>query len=677
MNDMTEKPRIGIYVCHCGLNIGATVDVESVAKFAQNLDDVVVSKAYKYTCSDPGQEMIKKDIKEHNLNRVIVAACSPRMHEPTYRKLMEATGLNPYLFEMVNIREQSSWVHMQEPTKATEKAKELVGMAVARSRLLEPLEIKEVPALKSVLVIGGGIAGIQSALDLAEQDYKVYLVERQPTIGGHMAQLDKTFPTMDCSICIFAPKMVDVAKNPNVTLLTNSEVQEVSGVAGNFHVKVIKKPRFVNEKKCVGCGVCATKCPVKTPNEFDMNLGMRKAIYIPFPQGVPAIYSIDKEHCLYFTKGVCRVCEKFCEAKAIDFEQKEQIVEIDVGAVIVATGFDPFDPSSLQEYQYGKCKNVVTSLDFERLISAFGPQEGKLVRPSDGKEPHRIGFIQCVGSRDKRTGNLYCSNICCMSAIKQAVLLKEKHPDYEISIFYNDIRAFGKGFEEFYQRARDLWVNFVKGIPAELVEDSETGNLTVRGVDLILGKSIEIDLDMVVLSIGMVPPKGIEDLTRVLRIPRGSDGFLLETHPKLRPVDTPTMGVFLAGACQGPKDIPASVAQAKAAASGVASLLSKGKIRTESSIAVVNEDSCSGCKVCVPLCKYDAIKMKEKNGKQAAEVSEVTCMGCGVCAVACPTKSITLRHFTDQQILAQIRALSPETYEYSDETRKVKIKESA
>jgi len=677
MNDMTEKPRIGIYVCHCGLNIGATVDVESVAKFAQNLDDVVVSKAYKYTCSDPGQEMIKKDIKEHNLNRVIVAACSPRMHEPTYRKLMEATGLNPYLFEMVNIREQSSWVHMQEPTKATEKAKELVGMAVARSRLLEPLEIKEVPALKSVLVIGGGIAGIRSALDLAEQDYKVYLVERQPTIGGHMAQLDKTFPTMDCSICIFAPKMVDVAKNPNVTLLTNSEVQEVSGVAGNFHVKVIKKPRFVNEKKCVGCGVCATKCPVKTPNEFDMNLGMRKAIYIPFPQGVPAIYSIDKEHCLYFTKGVCRVCEKFCEAKAIDFEQKEQIVEIDVGAVIVATGFDPFDPSSLQEYQYGKCKNVVTSLDFERLISAFGPQEGKLVRPSDGKEPHRIGFIQCVGSRDKRTGNLYCSNICCMSAIKQAVLLKEKHPDYEISIFYNDIRAFGKGFEEFYQRARDLWVNFVKGIPAELVEDSETGNLTVRGVDLILGKSIEIDLDMVVLSIGMVPPKGIEDLTRVLRIPRGSDGFLLETHPKLRPVDTPTMGVFLAGACQGPKDIPASVAQAKAAASGVASLLSKGKIRTESSIAVVNEDSCSGCKVCVPLCKYDAIKMKEKNGKQAAEVSEVTCMGCGVCAVACPTKSITLRHFTDQQILAQIRALSPETYEYSDETRKVKIKESA
>ncbi|MGA2682498.1 MAG: CoB--CoM heterodisulfide reductase iron-sulfur subunit A family protein [Candidatus Bathyarchaeia archaeon] len=674
---MTEKPRIGVYICHCGLNIAATVDAKAVAEFAKTLPDVVVSKDYKYTCSDPGQEMIKKDVKEQKLNRVIVAACSPRMHEPTYRKLMEQAGLNPYLFEMVNIREQSSWVHMKEPAKATQKAKELVSMAVARSRLLEPLEVKEVPALKSVLVIGGGIAGIQSALDLAEQDYKVCLVERQPTIGGHMAQLDKTFPTMDCSICIFAPKMVDVAKNPNVTLLTNSEVQEVSGVAGNFHVKVLKKARFVNEKKCVGCGVCASKCPVKTPNEFDMNLGMRKAVYIPFPQGVPAIYTIDKEHCLYFTKGVCKLCEKFCEAKAIDYEQKDQIVELDVGAVIVATGFEPFDPSTLKEFQYGKYKNVVTSLDFERLISAFGPQEGKLLRPSDGKEPHRIAFIQCVGSRDERTGNIYCSNICCMSAIKQAVLIKEKHPEYEVYIFYNDIRAFGKGFEEFYQRARDLWVTFVKGIPAELTEDPETKNLTVRVVDLVLGKMVEVDLDMVILSIGMIPPKGIADLTRILRIPRGADGFLLETHPKLRPVDTPTMGVFLAGACQGPKDIPASVAQAKAAASGVASLLSKGKIRTESSIAVVNEDFCSGCRVCVSLCKYDAIKMEEKKGKQVASVSEITCMGCGVCASACPTKSISLRHFTDQQILAQIRALAPEASNCTGKTEPIKIQEEA
>jgi heterodisulfide reductase subunit A len=548
-------------------------------------------------------------------------------------------------------------------------------MAVARAKLLEPLEVKEVSALKSVLIIGGGIAGIQTALDLAEQDFQVFLVEKNPTIGGHMAQLDKTFPTMDCSICIFAPKMVDVAKHPNVKLLTNSTVHDVSGVAGNFHVKVLRKPRFVNEKKCVGCGVCASKCPVKTANEFDMGLGTRKAIYIPFPQGVPAVYTIDKEHCLYFTKGVCKVCERFCEAKAVDFTQKEELVNLEVGAIVVTIGFETYDPSPLKEFQYGVYKNVVTSLEFERLISASGPKEGKLVRPSDGKEPHSIGFIQCVGSRDTRTGNVYCSNICCMSAIKQAVLLKEKHPDYEIYIFYNDIRAFGKGFEEFYQRARDLWVNFVKGIPAELAEDSDTKNLTIRVVDLVLGKMVEVDLDMVILSIGMIPPKGIQDLTRILRIPRGADGFLLEAHPKLRPVDTPTLGIFLAGACQGPKDIPASVAQAKAAASSVASLLSRGKIRTESSIAVVNEEFCSGCKVCVQLCKYDAIKIDEKKGKQVASVSEVTCMGCGVCASACPTKSITLRHFTDQQILAQIRALSPKTNCSSDLIEQSKVQE--
>jgi len=654
---MAEETRVGVYVCHCGQNIAGTVDCKAVSKYAKTLPKVVIARDHKYICSDQGQERIKKDIKKLNLNRVVVAACSPRMHELTFRNVLEETGLNPYLFEMVNIREQCSWVHIGQNEKATEKAKELVRMAVARSQLLAPLEIKEVNALRSVLVIGGGVGGIQAALDLAEQGFKVFLVEKEPTIGGRMAQLDKTFPTMDCSICILAPKMVEAAKHSNITLLTNSEVQDVSGIVGTFHIKVLKKPRFVDEKKCVGCGVCATKCPVKRPNEFDMGLGTRKAIYVPFPQSVPLVYNIEKEHCLYFTQGVCRVCEKFCEANALNFDQKEEAIELDVGAIIVAVGFDPYDPSPLKEYGYGVYKNVITSLEFERLINASGPTEGKLKRLSDGQEPHRIAFIQCVGSRDEKTGHTYCSNICCMAAIKQAVLIKEKHPECEIYIFYDDIRAFGKGFEEFYRRARESWINFVKGIPSETVEDPETKNLTIRAVDLILGKMIELEADLVILSIGLVPPKGLEDLTRILSIPRGPEGFLLEAHPKLRPVDAPTMGVFLAGACQGPKDIPASVAQAKAAASSAAALLSKGKIRVESSVAFVNEDYCIGCRICESLCEYDAIEIKESStGKPAALVSEVACTGCGVCASACPTKALTLRHFTDQQLLAQVRA---------------------
>ncbi len=657
---MSEKPRIGVYICHCGLNIAATVDPKSVSEYAKTLPNVVVSKDYKYTCSDPGQEMIKKDIKEQNLNRIIVAACSPRMHEPTYRKLLEESGLNPYLFEMVNIREQDSWVHMKDPEKATQKAKDLVKMAVARAALLEPLEEKEVPVLKSVLIIGGGIAGIQAALDLSEQDYKVTLVEKQPIIGGHMAQLDKTFPTMDCSICIFGPKMVDAYKSPNVTLLVNSEVQDVSGVAGNFHIKVLKKARYVDEKKCVGCGVCATKCPIKTPNEFDRDLGMRKAIYIPFPQGVPAKYTIDKEHCLYFTKGVCKVCEKMCEAKAIDYKQEDQVVEFDVGAIVVATGYDTFDPTKQDVWGYKKYPNVVTSLDLERLISAFGPKEGKLVRPSDGKEPHSIAFVQCVGSRDETVGNPWCSNICCMASLKQAHQLKEKHPETEICIFYIDLRCFGKGYEEFYNRVQSEGVRFNRGKVSEIIENKKTGNLQVKFENTLAGEVIEKEFDMVVLAAGMIPPKGLAELANKLRIPRSADGFLLETHPKLRPVDAPTPGIFLAGAVQGPKDIPAAVAQAKAAASSVASLLSKGKIKTESAIALIDEELCSGCKVCIPLCRYDAIKVKEKNGKTVAEVSEVSCMGCGTCASGCPTKSITMKHFTDKQILAEIRALAPD-----------------
>ena len=565
---------------------------------------------------------------------------------------MEEAGLNPYMLEMVNIREQCSWVHIGEPEKATEKAKSLIKMAVVRSNLLEPLQIKEVSTLHNALVIGGGIAGLSAALDLANQNYEVFLVEKEPSIGGHMAQLDKTFPTMDCSICIFAPKMVDVGKHPNITLITYSEVKEVTGIVGNFHVKIHKKPRFVDAGKCVGCGICANRCPVKIPNEFDMGLGVRKSIYVPFPQSIPLVYTIDKENCLYFTKGVCRICEKFCETEAIDFNQEPETIELDVGAIIVATGFDTYDPAPLGEYGYGTYPNVITSLQMERLMNAAGPTGGKIRRQSDGEKPTKIAFIQCVGSRDKRTGNVYCSNACCLNSIKLARQIKEKYPDSEVFIFYNDIRAFGRRFEEFYSKAREDWVTFIKGIPSEIKEQPQTNNLVITAEDVLSGFLLEAEVELVVLAVGMIPSKTSEELSRILHIPRGTDGFFLEAHPKLRPVETNTAGIFLAGSCQGPKEIPESIAQGKAAASSVATLLSQGKIRIESMIASIDQDLCVGCGLCEESCPYVAITVIDRK----ATLEEALCKSCGTCASLCPEHAIAMKHFTDMQVKAQILA---------------------
>lgn len=648
MEERKEEPRIGVYVCHCGINIAGVIDVEDVAKYASKLKNVVVSKDYKYMCSDPGQEMIKEDIKEHNLNRIVVAACSPRMHEPTFRTACQEAGLNPYLFEMANIREHSSWVHMREPEKATEKAKDQIRMAVAKARLLEPLEKPKVKVEKSALVIGGGIAGIQASLDLADQGFKVYLVEKTPSIGGKMAQLDKTFPTMDCSACILTPKMVDVARHPNIELLTYSEVKEVDGYIGNFKVKVEKHPRFVRESDCTGCGLCADACPIEVPNEFDLGLGTRKAIYVPFPQAVPLIYTIDKENCVG-----CGMCQNVCDPDAIDFEQKPEIIELQVGTIIVATGFEIFDATKKEEYGYGVYDNVINGLEFERLINASGPTGGKLLRPSDGKEPKSIGFIQCVGSRDETVGNNYCSRVCCMYAIKNARLYKEKHPEAEIYIFYMDIRAFGKGYEEFYKAAQEEYgIKFIRGRPGEVIEDPETKNLIVRVEDTLLGEPLEVDLELVVLSVGMEPPKDAEKIQRLLRISRGTDGFFLEAHPKLRPIDTLTDGVYLAGAVQGPKDIPDSVAQGSAAAARAAIPMAKGEVEVEPIVARVDTEKCIGCRICERVCDFGAIEVAERK----AHVNEALCKGCGACAGACPTGAMQIKHFKDEQILAMIQA---------------------
>jgi heterodisulfide reductase subunit A len=653
--EKAEEIRIGVYVCHCGLNIAGSVDCEKVAKFAATLPHVVIAKDNRYTCSDQGQELIKNDIKEHKLNRVVVASCSPRLHEPTFRRACEDAGLNKYLFEMANIREQCSWVHLYEKEKATEKAKDLVKAAVAKVALLEPAVESEVPITRRALIIGGGVAGIQAALDLADTGYKVYLVEREPSIGGRMAQIDKTFPTMDCSICILAPKMSDAGRHPNIELLTNSEVQDVKGYIGNFKVKVLKKPRYVT-KDCSACGDCAKVCPITVPNEFDVGLATRHGIYTPFAQAVPSTYIVDPSICLN-KEGIikCDKCIKACERKAIDFDMKPELLELEVGTIVVATGADVYDPTSLQNYGYRKFPNVVTSLEFERLINAGGPSGGHLLRPSDMLIPESVAFVQCVGSRQER-GHAYCSNVCCMNTIKDALLIKEHWPETKIYVFYVDIRAFGKGFEDLYKRARKEGIIFIRGLPAEIYEDRKNRNLWLVGENTLQKELYRINVGMVILSVGIEPRRDSDVIQRLLVLSRTADGFFMEAHPKLRPVDTPTGGVFLAGCAEGAKDIKDSVTQASASAARAGILMAKGKVTVEAITPRVLADACKACGLCTKVCPYNAVVLNKD--LKRAEVIEAACAGCGTCGAECPFGALHIRHFTDEQINAQIDALT-------------------
>jgi heterodisulfide reductase subunit A len=649
---MSENPRVGVFVCHCGLNIAGTIDVKELTEYARTLSKVVVAMDNRYTCADPGQEEIRKAIKEHNLNRIVVAACSPRMHEPTFRRTVADAGLNPYLFEMANIREFASWCHQSTPKEATEKAKEIVKMAVAKAMLLQRLETMEVPVTNKALIIGGGIAGISSALDLAGMGFKVYLLEKGESIGGHMAALDKTFPTLDCSICIEGPKMVDVSRHPNIEIISYSDLLSVEGFVGNFKVKIRKNPRFVSAEDCTGCGECRDACPIEYPNEWDENLGVRKAISVPFDQAVPLVYTINRDYCIE-----CFKCVDVCGARqAINFSQEPEEVEIEVGTIIVSTGFDVYKPLEESQYGYSRFDNVITAMEFERLILAAGPTGGKVIRASDGKKPHSVSFIQCVGSRDVNK-NDYCSGFCCMYALKNAILLKEKYrDDVEVYIFYMDMRTHFKGYEEFYRRARELGVNFIRGRISQINEKPITANLLIRAEDMMLGEPIEIESDLVVLSTAAIPSKGADDVSRILSITRGADGFFMESHPKLKPLDTSVDGIFLAGACQGPKDIPYSVSQGSGAAARAATVLSQPTWKIEPIIADIDPNKCRNvtakCGICLSKCPYGAIKASE--GK-AARVTAAMCHGCGTCVAECPSDAITQRHFTDDQIQAQIK----------------------
>jgi len=651
--------RIGFYVCHCGHNIASTIDVKSVAEYVKTLPGVVVSCDYKYMCSDPGQELIQKDILENKLTRVVVASCSPLLHEHTFRTAVEKGGLNPFFFQMVNIRENVSWVHTDKDA-ATEKAKDLARAAVQRVFSHKSLEPKHVKIRPEVLVVGGGIAGIHAALTLANAGKKVYLVEKNPTIGGHMAMFDKTFPTLDCAACILTPKMSQVKNHPNITLWTYSEITKVDGYVGNYTITVKRKPRYINEELCVGCMDCIEKCVYKegkTADEFNVGLSKRKPIYIPFPQATPQVVLIDRETCIEFKSGRCKkTCVEACDRKAIDFKQQEEIKEIGVGTIILATGFQTFDANKIPYYGYGRYENVYTSLEVERLVNASGPTTGEVIL-RDGRSPKTVGIIHCVGSRDKNT-NRWCSRTCCMYSLKLAHLLKE-HTNAEVYNFYIDMRTPGKGYEEFYDKLLEENVHFIRGRVAEVtdcaVRPDEEGKLIIRAEDTMIGIVRRVPVDMVVLAVGMEPQADAQDVRRMFNISCSTEGFFLERHPKLAPVDTFTDGIYIAGACQGPKDIPDSVAQAGAAAAQALTLIDSGEIELEPNTAYVVQEECSGCRTCLTMCPYNAISRDES--KQKAFINEALCKGCGTCVASCPSGAIKQNLFEDEMIFSEIDGL--------------------
>jgi heterodisulfide reductase subunit A2 len=661
--------KIGVFVCHCGENISATVDCARVAETSGKLDGVAYSVDYKYMCSDPGQSLIKSAIKEKGLTGVVVAACSPRMHEPTFRKACAEAGLNPYMCEMANLREHVSWVH-EKGEATTEKAIDLVRILVEKVKYNQSLNAIKVPVTKTALVIGGGIAGIQASLDIANTGHKVILIEKDPSIGGHMSQLSETFPTLDCSQCILTPRMVEVAQHPNITLYSYAELESIEGFIGNFKAKIRRKSKSLDEKLCTGCGLCTIKCPTKKiPSEFNEGLGMRTAIYVPFPQAVPNKPVIDREHCTYYLKGKCRICEKVCPTQAIRFDQEDTIEEVEIGAIVLATGFSVKQPDFFPEYGYGKYPDVITGLQFERLASASGPTLGEIRRPSDGKVPQNIVFVACAGSRDEAKGIPYCSKICCMYTAKHAMLYQHKVHGGKSYVFYMDIRAGGKNYEEFVRRAiEEDGVNYVRGRVSRIYE--KNGKLIVKGVDTLLGAMpVDIEADMVVLATAGVANSDAEALAQKLHVSYDSYKFFAEAHPKLKPVETNTAGIFLAGACQSPRDIPESVSMASGAAVKVACLFSQDELTRDPLIAVVNRmappvySSCVGCFLCVSACPYQAIEKEEiKNRageviKTLARVNPGLCQGCGTCVAFCRTKSIDLQGYTHEQMYSEVMAL--------------------
>ncbi|MHA2245833.1 MAG: 4Fe-4S binding protein [Candidatus Hodarchaeales archaeon] len=650
-----EDGRIGVFICHCGTNIAGKLSIEELKNFAKTLPQVATVSDTTYTCSEIGQASIQEAISNDNLTHVVVAACSPSMHEKTFRAAIEKGGLNPYMLAIANIREMNTWV-TEDSEKSLEKAKKIVAAAVRRVITHEPLVEDKLTVTPRVVVVGGGIAGIEASLQLANADKEVVLVEREPSIGGQMARFDKTFPTLDCASCILTPKMVEVGQHPNITLMTYSEVEDFSGVPGQYNVKIRKRGKSIDEELCTGCGICEEECPIKRiPNEFYLGLGNRKAVYRPFPQAVPQYPVIDRDNCTYYLKGKCKICERECPTEAIVFDQEDTIIEVEAGAVILATGFEPYDPSNVPQYHYGEYENVYRAIEVETMLNASGPTGGAFLLRKDGKftdeSPKTVGIIHCVGSRDENY-NSYCSRVCCMYSLKYAHLIKER-VDATIFQFYIDIRAFGKGYEEFYDRLQKEGVVFIRGKPGKIMRDGE--KLIVQVEDSLSQKVLHVPVDTVILSSALSARHDAKQVATMFGIGCGAEDFFRELHPKLAPVDTQVDGIFLAGTCQGPKDIPDSVAQGAAAAAGALRLISRGYVAIEPTIASIDEDACSNCKMCISICPYDAIA--EDTEKKVAVLTASKCKGCGLCPSICPSGAIHHAFYSDEAILAEIKGI--------------------
>jgi heterodisulfide reductase subunit A2 len=643
--------KLGVFICHCGVNIAGTVDVKSVAETIGKVEDVAHSTDYIYMCSEPGQQIIREAIQEKGLAGVVVACCSPTMHENTFRKAVKLQGMNPYLCEIANIREQCSWVHQKDKEEATRKAAEIISATLEKVRKNESLEAIAMAINRKVLVIGGGIAGITASLDLAEGGYEVFLLEREPALGGHMAQLSRTFPDLDPALDGLIAKALEVERHPKINLHCFSELEDVKGYVGNFDLIIQKKATSVDQTKCNGCGICIKNCPVEYVSHFERGLGIRKAIDHYYPFSIPNKPVIRREHCRYFIDESCRQCEGACPEKAIDFDQKDERIEEKVGAIIVATGYELYPKEQLGEYGYGEILDVIDGLAFERMLSPYGPTKGKILRPSDGKVPKEMVFIQCVASRDPDRYMPYCSRVCCMYTAKHAAIYKEQVPDGQPYIFYMDIRSDCKDYEEFLQKTiEEKGLLYLRGRVSRVFQDD--GKVRILGVDTLTGKMVEIAADMVVLATAIVPSQGVKDLAAKLRATVDRHGFLTEAHIKLYPVESSTKGIYLAGCGQSPKDISDTVSQASATASKVQALLSTDKLLQDPLITFVDEGVCSGCGICVEICPYEAREMDVRRG--ISVVHQALCQGCGACIAACPNFACELRNSSSGQTLRMV-----------------------
>jgi heterodisulfide reductase subunit A len=647
---MAQK-KIGVFVCHCGINIASIVQIEELVKRLGAKPEIFYATDYKYMCSEPGQATIREAITEKELDGIVVACCSPSLHELTFRRASSQVDLNPYLCEIANIREHCSWVHSDRDL-ATDKAEEIIGTIVAKVRLDEPLASIKVPVNKKALVIGAGISGMQAALDIANSGYPVILVEREAAIGGHMAELSDMFLTLERSSRLLSAKQREISGHSGVKILLNSEVSDLGGYVGNFKVTINCLPVSVDRDLCDGCGKCIGVCPVQIPPEEQQPIGKERAIYFPLHSGGPGKAVIDPKACLHFG-GECSECQTICPRGAIRFDQAAETIEEEVGAVVVATGYGTYPMEQIGEYGVQGCADVVNGLQFERMLAAWERGEGPLRRPSDGRVPRDVVFVQCAGSRDPEHAMPYCSRICCMYTAKQAMVFRRAVPDGQAYVFYIDIRTGGKGCEEFTQQGiSDHRLVYLRGKVSKIFREGE--KVVVWGADTLMGKKVEIAADLVVLATAIVPSPGARDLAQRLKVSADEYGFFTEVHPKLRPVESPTAGVYLAGCSRAPMDIPESIMHASGAASKVLALFSQDDISHEPIVACVDEDYCAGCGVCVQICPYGARELQGR--KRVARVIEVLCQGCGACITACPNGACQQRNFQADQCLSMIDA---------------------